>query len=448
VRYDVKIFLIALISIYANIGAADKIGEFEVLFSGQEDISNHWIGNIKGYKVIDGAMVTQNKAGNIYTKKEYQDYVFRFDFKLPPGGNNGLGLRAPHPDDKTIKTRDVAYNNFELQILDDSSPKYANLKAWQFHGSAYGISAASKGALKPVGEWNTEEIYFKGNHLKVTVNGKVILDIDVSMKKPESKHAAKLAKGRNRAAGHVCFAGHGAGIAFKNVSIAVVEDDYTMPTTNDNEAPEGFTALFNGKDLTNWKGLLLKPNDKPHKRASLSAEKLAPLQAKADEVMKAHWTITDKGELFFDGKKGGFSLATAKKYGNFEFHASWKIEANADSGIYLRGLPQVQIWDPTDKKAHKHGADKGSGGLWNNKVSGRWPLVMADKPAGEWNHFYIRMVDDSVSIWLNGKLIVNDAALENLWQKGTAIPTEEQIELQCHGDPIWFKNIYIKELSK
>jgi len=224
-------------------------------------------------------------------------------------------------------------------------------------------------------------------------------------------------------------------------------DAQTVPTTADNVAPEGFTRLFNGKDLTNWKGVMLRPFDKPHKRAELTPEKAAELQKKADEVMKAHWTVTDKGELFFDGKKGGFSLATAKQYGDFEFHVSWKIKEHGDSGIYLRGLPQVQIWDTESPKCQRHGAAKGSGGLWNNPKEGKWPLVNADKKVGEWNHFFIRMVGNKVSIWVNGKQTVKEAPLVNLWQKGKPIPVKEQLELQCHGDPIWFKNIYIKELK-
>jgi len=424
--------------------AAEENHKFTQLFNGESDISANWIGNLKGYPVKDGIIVTEKGSGNIYTKKQYQDYIFRFEFKLPPGGNNGIGPRVAHPADKTQRSKDVAYGNFEIQILDDSHPKYAKLKDWQFHGSAYGLAAAKKGALKPVGEWNTEEIYFKGTHLKITVNGQVILDTDISNKKPEN--AKKLASGRNRGAGHIALAGHGPGIAFRNISIAELKDDYTVPTTADNVAPEGFTALFDGKTFNNWKGLLHGPYDKPHKRRGLSEDKLKELQAKADESMKKHWHIQEGGVLFFDGKKGGHSLATNKKYGNFEFHCSWKIAPNSDSGLYLRGLPQVQIWDVNNKAAHKHGSDKGSGGLWNNKNHGKWPLVVADKPVGEWNHFFIRMIDDSVTIWLNGKLIVNDAPLENLWEKGKPIPVREQIELQCHGDPVWFKNIYIKEL--
>lgn len=224
------------------------------------------------------------------------------------------------------------------------------------------------------------------------------------------------------------------------------EGDKTVPETADNVAPEGFTQLFNGKDLTNWKGVMLKPFDKPHKRVNLDPAKAAEQQLKADKIMTAHWTVNPEGELFFDGKKGGFSLATAKDYGDFEFHVSWKIEEHGDSGVYIRGLPQIQIWDTESPKSKRFGAPKGSGALWNNPKEGKWPLVKADKPVGEWNHFFVRMVGDKVSIWLNGKQTVNEAPLFNLWQKKEPIPKTGQIELQCHGHPIWFKNIYIKEL--
>ncbi|WDE98607.1 DUF1080 domain-containing protein [Lentisphaera profundi] len=413
--------------------------KFTTLFEKGADLEQNWIGNFPGYKVVDDTLVIQNRGGNIYTKKAYQDYVFQFEFKLEAGANNGVGIRAPHPQDRTIKRHDPAYSTVEIQILDNTAPKYAKLKDYQFHGSAYGIAAAKKGAEKALGEWNQQEIRLQGNHLIVTLNNQVILDTDIS-----EGDAGKYALGRNRASGHICFAGHGPGVAIRNVKVAELDNSFTL-AKEDNIAPEAFTALFDGKSFTNWKGLLERPFDKPHKRRGLAPEKLKALQAKADESMNQHWHLQD-GVLFFDGGKGGHSLVTAKKYGNFEFHCSWKIAPNSDSGLYLRGLPQVQIWDPADVKAHKHGSDKGSGGLWNNKKLGRWPLVVADKPAGEWNHFFIRMIGDRVTIWLNSKLIVNDAPLENLWEKGKPIPVMEQIELQCHGDPVWFKNISIREL--
>ena len=160
--------------------------------------------------------------------------------------------------------------------------------------------------------------------------------------------------------------------------------------------------------------------------------------------MKKHWTVK-KGVLAFNGK--GFSIATDKKYNNFELYVSWMIEPNSDSGIYLKATPQIQIWDVNSKKSQRYGSAKGSGGLWNNKKQGRFPLVVADSPVGQWNTFFIRMVNNVVTIELNGKLIVNKAPLENFWKKSAPLPKKEQIELQAHGSKVWFKNIRIRELK-
>jgi hypothetical protein len=210
-----------------------------------------------------------------------------------------------------------------------------------------------------------------------------------------------------------------------------------VSAAENNTPPEGFTALFNGKDLTNWKGLVGTPKD----RAKMSTEQLAEAQAKADEKMKAHWKVED-GVLIYDGK--GDSLATAKDYGNFEMYVDWKIKAKGDSGIYIRGLPQIQIWDTELKGGN--GEEKGSGALWNNKKHERWPLVKADKPVGEWNTFYIKMVGDKVTVKLNDKLVTDNVVLENLWEPEKPCPTSGQIELQHHGNELNFRNIYIKEL--
>jgi Domain of Unknown Function (DUF1080) len=218
----------------------------------------------------------------------------------------------------------------------------------------------------------------------------------------------------------------------------------------DNTAPAGFTPLFNGKDLTGWRGLLKEGGpqhyDQPAKRAGLPADKLSELQKEADEVMRTHWQV-ENGALVFSGK--GRSLVTEQKYADFDFYVDWKIPANADSGIYLRGLPQVQIWDPANPAQFGAGNQKGSGGLWNNKgpgKEGKEPLVKADKPIGEWNTFHIRMIGDRATIWLNGQLVVNNSILEHLWAADLPIPRAEQIELQNHGNNLWFKNIYLREL--
>ncbi len=205
------------------------------------------------------------------------------------------------------------------------------------------------------------------------------------------------------------------------------------------QAPAGFVSLFNGKDLTGWKGLLAKPYDNPIKRAALTPEQLAVEQKKADALMRKHWKVVD-GVLEFDGD--GFSLATIKNYEDFEMLVDWKIiNPRGDSGIYLRGTPQVQIWDPDQHKT-------GSGGLYNNKKNPSKPSMIADNPIGEWNTFRIKMIGEKVTVHLNGKLIVDNVTLENYWDRNRPIFPSEQIELQCHGDPIHFKNIFIREIKK
>lgn len=206
-----------------------------------------------------------------------------------------------------------------------------------------------------------------------------------------------------------------------------------------NTPPEGYTALFNGKDLTGWKGLLQGPNDNPFKRAALSKEDLAKAQEAADKLMNAHWSVKD-GIIVFDGK--GLSLATAKDYGDFEMYVDWKIEAKGDSGIYLRGTPQVQIWDTAVP-----GGAVGSGGLFNNEKNPSKPTAVADKPVGEWNTFWIKMVGDKVTVKLNGKTVVDNVVLENYWDRSKPIFPTGQIELQNHGNTLYFRNIYIKELK-
>lgn len=209
----------------------------------------------------------------------------------------------------------------------------------------------------------------------------------------------------------------------------------------DNTPPEGFTALFNGKDLTGWKGLLKGPLDNPAKRAEASSEELAAAQKEADEEMNAHWKVDD-GVIVFDGK--GRSLATAKDYGDFELYVDWKIKPLGDSGIYLRGTPQVQIWDPETPAAK----GVGSGGLYNNKKHPSKPATNADKPVGEWNTFKIKMVGEKVTVHLNDVLVVDNVVLENFWERDKPIYPTGQIELQNHGNTLYFKNIYIKELPR
>ncbi|MDO4551813.1 MAG: DUF1080 domain-containing protein [Planctomycetia bacterium] len=207
------------------------------------------------------------------------------------------------------------------------------------------------------------------------------------------------------------------------------------------DVPEGFVPLFNGKDLTGWVGL---EHFSPHKLEKMSAEQQKKHFEKNQPAFVKHWTIKD-GALVNDGK--GPYATTEKSYKDFELLLEYKTVAKADSGIYLRMCPQFQIWDTT-KEGGKwdRGADKGSGGLWNNQKNERFPLVHADKPFGEWNSVRIIIKGNVVNAWLNGKQTVKDVVMENYWDKTKDIPAEGRIQLQTHGGEIQWRNIFIKEL--
>jgi len=196
----------------------------------------------------------------------------------------------------------------------------------------------------------------------------------------------------------------------------------------------GFVQLFNGQNLEGWKGLVADPP----RRARMSQADLSAAQAEADDRMRSHWKI-ENGALVFDGR--GESLCTASDYADFEFLVDWKIEKGGDSGIYLRGSPQVQIWDPEANP-------EGSGGLYNNQKGPSKPLARADRPAGEWNNFRIIMIGDLVTVYLNDKLVVDNVALENYWEREKPIYPAGQIELQAHGNRLCFKDIWIREIQK
>ncbi len=204
----------------------------------------------------------------------------------------------------------------------------------------------------------------------------------------------------------------------------------------------GFVSLFNGKDLTGWKGLV----ENPIVRAKMKPAQLAKAQVKADENMRRDWKV-ENGLLVFDGT-GYDNLCTEKQYGDFEMYVDWRLDPNGpepDAGIYLRGTPQVQIWDTSRVDV---GAQVGSGGLYNNQVNESKPSKVADNKLGEWNTFYIKMVGDRVTVLLNGEKIVDNVILENYWDRKLPIFPVEQLELQAHGSKVYYRNIYVKELER
>ena len=198
----------------------------------------------------------------------------------------------------------------------------------------------------------------------------------------------------------------------------------------------GFVSLFNGKDLTGWKGLV----SNPIARGKMSEAELAAAQQKVNESIQKDWIIKD-GLLVFTGH--GDNLCTVKQYGDMEMYVDWKITEKGDAGIYLRGTPQVQIWDTSRREV---GAQVGSGGLYNNQKNISKPLLVADNKVGEWNTFHIIMKGDNVTVYLNGILVTDNISLENYWDRKLPLFTKEQIELQAHGTYVAYRNIYLREL--
>ncbi|MFM9011691.1 MAG: family 16 glycoside hydrolase, partial [Planctomycetota bacterium] len=209
--------------------------------------------------------------------------------------------------------------------------------------------------------------------------------------------------------------------------------------------PAGFTPLFDGESLAGWRG---RPHLDPAAEAAMTPEERGAKQAEWDEDMRAHWKV-EGGEIESDGH--GVVLTTDRDYGDFELHLEWMLpEPCADSGIYLRGNPQVQIWDPSCERDFKHGCQKGSGGLWNSPAGseGKDPLVKADRPIGEWNAMKIRMQGDRVTVVLNDQLVVDHQPLPNYFTKGmAALPDRGPIQIQTHGAPMHVRNVFIRELG-
>jgi 3-keto-disaccharide hydrolase len=216
-----------------------------------------------------------------------------------------------------------------------------------------------------------------------------------------------------------------------------------------NVPPEGFAAVFNGKNLDGWWGA--KTED-PRGYQALSAEELASKKTASLEDIEQHWSV-ENGELVNDGL--GLYLTSDTFYGDFELLASYKMVPGADSGIYLRGTPQVSIWDARDETKRKYDAQKGSGGLWNNPAGapGKDPLVFADNPIGEWEEMRVVMTGERVSVWLNDKLVVDHARMHNYYDKKKPeaerqpLPKLGPIQLQTHGGEMRWRDLFIREIG-
>lgn len=184
---------------------------FVSLFDGKSFAG--WQGGTGGYEAKDGVLICKpTGSGNLYTEKEYANFVFRFEFKLTPGANNGVGIRTPMQGDP-------AFVGMEIQILDDEHERYKGIQDYQSHGSVYGVIAAKRGHLKPTGEWNSQEITVDGTRVKVVLNGETIVDGDIAQARDEGTIDGRDHPGLKRDKGYIAFCGHGAPLEFRNIRI-------------------------------------------------------------------------------------------------------------------------------------------------------------------------------------------------------------------------------------
>ncbi len=414
-----------------NLHAKEPVVTFDPADTGKVSLFNGkdltgWKG--AGYEVKDGAIVCTPKGKNLITEKIYSNYVFSFEFKLPPGGNNGIAIHYPGKGN-------ASKTGMEVQILDDTHPKYKDLKPYQFHAGIYMLNEAKHGHLKPVGEWNKQIITVNANHMIIELNGVIVNEANLDELSNENpKH-----QGVKRRSGHVGFCGHSDAVAYRNISIVdttLVEHDKT-----------GFTTLYNGKDISGWK---------------------------QDEGHIGHWQ--PRGEvLYYDSKSTAKdkNLWTEKSYKDFTLALDWrwaetssaknamrpfldpetggvkkdkngkpiKLEVlELDSGVYLRGnnRSQVNLW------SWPCGSGEVYGYRTNRKLSQEIraalvPKVRADHPIGAWNRMLITMKGDRLTVVLNGKTVIENAQLPG-------VPADGPIALQHHGSALEFKNISIKEL--
>jgi len=452
---------------------------FVSLFNGT-DLSG-WAGATEMYGVdpkepgvlqcFPGRRLPVGKRGDLWTEKSFGNFILRFEFMMPENGNNGLGIRY---DVKGGKGSDCAYDGMcELQLLDDggsayytASNKTDRLKPYQYTGSVYGVVPSRRdnvdkqvwgkdknftgggSYVRKPGMWNFEEVKVVGSEIEVYLNGYLITKADVSKFRGDGDTPdGKKHPGLHRTSGPIAWLGHGHNVKWKNIRIKELPAEAKMGEVcpcQSRKALFGFETYFNGcpKQIEeNWKGVTTEDKfDNPIVRRKASPEKRKVMQGIADIQMRKHWSVRN-GNLYFDGFAGGYSLATKRDYADFELWADWRIMSiTGDSGLYLRGSPQVQIWD-----AHNQW-HIGSGGLYNNKKNPDKALKIADRPVGDWNRFHVIMKGEKVTVWLNGELVVDNVTLENYWDRSQPIFPKEQIELQCHGDPTEWRNIFIKEL--
>ena len=366
------------------------------------------------FEVQEGVLVSRpGRSGRLFSERRYADFILRFEFQSEGGATCGLAVRAPEQGDPAVV-------GLELQLGSDADLGGTPLGG---HGTVTGLGAVSGGYLRGAEKWNQQEIICEGRRVRSVLNGRLIQDLDLNRyPQPEVflRRPGLLAED-----GRIGLVSRGGRVMLRGVRVKELPRPFLL-----NMAPDGFQRLFDGRTLSHWQGLV----GDPPTRAKMPAGEGKVARIQADHLMTRDWEVRD-GALVYRGK-GFDNLCTRDQFGNFELLVDWRIPAGSDSGIYLRGCPQVQIWDRAE----------GSGGLFNNQTHPSRPLTRADRVPGSWNRFRIIMVGERVTVMLNDELVVHNVVMENYWERGLPVYARGPVELQAHETPVAFRNICIREL--
>ena len=358
----------------------------------------------------------------LLTEREYGNFVLRFEFMMPENGNSGLAVRAGSSDES------AAYDGFcEIQLLDDGGSYYYDerakkdkQKSYQYSGSVFGVlpsrrdrdrrglagsadfSPGGSYMMKP-GLWNFAEVRVVGTEVEVFLNGHMVTVGDLSRfgadgSTPDGRPHPGLAKRRGR----IGWVGCAYNVKWRNIRVRELPEEAILSDVlGPSEVPPcGFAGCFDGVEA------------------------------------KGGWSFRD-GALFFDGSRDGGVLSSAAEFGDFELWADWRLlSAGGESGLCLRGVPQVAVWDAASRGA-------GSGAISENWRGSSRPLAVADRPLGDWNRLRVKMKGDLVTVWLNGVLVVDGARYENSLDRGSHLPAVGPVALRATS-PVEWRNVFVR----